>query len=167
MFQVGDQVIYGIHGICRIAQIEERTVDRKKRQYFALEPREQAGARFLVPTDNEVALGKLKKILSREALDDLLHSPDVREDAWIPDENQRKQCYRDLIGSGDRVMLLRMVRTLHSHRQKQIAAGRKFHLCDENFLRDAQRLLDTEFSVVLGMEPRQVSEYVLSVLNEA
>ena len=29
MFQLGDQVIYGIHGVCDIVQIEEKVIDRK------------------------------------------------------------------------------------------------------------------------------------------
>lgn len=51
MFQVGDQVVYGIHGICQILDLEERTVDRKKIKYFALEPMDQPGARFFVPSE--------------------------------------------------------------------------------------------------------------------
>ena len=165
MYQIGDQVMYGIHGVCKISDVEERTVDRKCVRYFVLEPSEQTGARYLVPTHNEAALSKLRPVLSREALDALLRSEEVRQDSWIADENQRKQHYRDLISSGDRTALLRMVRTLHKHKETLAAAGRKFHLCDENFLRDAERLLNTEFSLVLGIAPNEVSSYVLTALN--
>ena len=30
VLQVGSQVVYGIHGVCSIIDIEVRTVDRKK-----------------------------------------------------------------------------------------------------------------------------------------
>lgn len=165
MFQIGDVVMYGIHGVCRVADVETRTVDRKKVEYLVLEPQGQAGSRYLVPSGNPNAMAKLRPMLSLEELEELLLSEDVRQDGWIADENQRKQCYRELISSGDRVALLRMVRTLYRHKQEQTAAGRKFHLCDENFLRDAQRLIDTEFSVILGIEPCKVREYVLDKLN--
>ena len=166
MFQVGDQVIYGIHGVCRITQVEERTIDRKKIHYFVLEPTEQPGAKFYVPMHNEAALSKLRHIISREALDTLLESDEVQQDAWIQDENQRKQHYRDLINSGDRMALVRMVRTLHQHRKAQSAAGRKFHLCDENFLRDAEKLLGSEFALVLRMPQEEVGSYVRGVLKD-
>lgn len=34
MFQVGDRVVYGIHGICRILDQEEQLVNRKRIRYF-------------------------------------------------------------------------------------------------------------------------------------
>lgn len=165
MYEIGERVLYGIHGICDVTAVEERTVDRKKVRYLVLEPTEQTGARFLVPTHNEAALAKLRPILTREDLECLIRSDAVKQDAWIADENQRKQRYRELISSGDRAELIRMVGTLHRHRQEQLAAGRKFHLCDENFLRDAEKLLSAEFSMVLGIAPGQVGSYVLSAMN--
>lgn len=160
MYQVGDQVMYGVHGVCRVVDQEERTVERKPHTYLVLEPLGQEGARFFVPTRNEAAMAKLHPILSKEGLEALLASPDVREDAWICDENQRKQRYRELISSADRKKLMRMVRTLYQHKAKLAAAGRRCHVCDENFLRDAEKLLTTEFSVVLDMEPEKVRSYI-------
>ena len=165
MYQVGERVIYGIHGICRITGTEERTVDRKKVSYFVLEPMDQPDSKYLVPSQNPAALAKLCRIMSREELQALLASKEVRQNAWIPDENLRKQTYRELINSGDRMRLLCMVRALLTHRQEQEAAGRKFHLCDENFLRDARKLLSAEFSLVLGIPQDEVGEYLQEKLG--
>ena len=166
MFQIGDQVVYGIHGVCKIIALEERTVDRKKIKYFALEALDQPGARYFVPSENPAALAKLRHLISREDLQLLLASGEIRESCWIADENQRKQRYRELINSSDRVTLLRMINTLHQHKKVQVEAGRKFHLCDENFLRDAEKLLNAEFSLVLGIRPAEVGAYILSSLDQ-
>lgn len=166
MFQVGDQVVYGIHGVCRVVDQEERVVDRKRVAYLALEPVGQGGSRYLVPIQNAAAMAKLRRMLSKEELEAMLDSEEVRADSWIKDENLRKQTYRELINSGDRARLIRMVRTLHRHKAAQAAAGRKCHLCDENFLRDAEKLLTGEFSLVLGMEPEQVRKYLAEKLDE-
>ena len=165
MYQVGDTVLYGIHGVCSIIGLEERKIDRRTVQYYVLQPRDQNGAKFLVPAGNPVAAAKRRPILSREELEALVRSGEVRADAWISDENRRKQYYRELINSGDRAALIRMVATLHRHKAAQAAAGRKFHLCDENFLRDAQRLLSVEFALVLGIAPEQVGEYVVRAME--
>jgi len=166
MYRLGDYVVYGIHGICKITNIEENTIDRKKIQYYVLKPIDQSNSQFFVPIHSQAAVAKMHPMLSKEELDLLLRSPEVRQIHWISDENQRKQHYRDLITSGDRTALLRMVHALHQHKKEQTAMGRKFHLCDENFLRDAEHLLAGEFSVVLGIEPKQVGAYILSVWNE-
>ena len=63
MFQVGDRVVYGIHGVCDIKDSETQTMDRKKVTYLVLEPLGQPGSRYMVPTHNAVAMGKLKKML--------------------------------------------------------------------------------------------------------
>lgn len=166
MFQIGDQVVYGIHGICRIIDLEERVVDRKKIPYFVLEPMDQPGARFFVPSQNPAALAKLRRVLDRVELESLLASEEIRQNCWIADENRRKQRYRELISGGDRAALLQMISSLHQHKKEQAAAGRKFHLCDENFLRDAERLLNAEFALVLGIQPSEVGSYILAALEK-
>ena len=165
MFQVGDRVVYGIHGVCQITGVEERQVDRKMIRYFTLEPVDQPGAKFYVPSENPAALAKLRHVISREELEELLSTSKIREDCWIVDENRRKQRYRELITSGTRDELLQMVGTLHRHKKQQIAAGRKFHLCDENFLRDAEKLLTAEFSMVLNIQPSEVGAYIINSIG--
>lgn len=165
MFQCGEQVVYGIHGVCTIIDLEIRTVDRNKIEYFVLEPNDQPGTRFYIPTQNQAAVAKLRPILSQTELDALLRSEETSCDTWIADENQRKQYYRELIGSGDRAALIRMVHTLHKHKEEQAAAGRKFHLCDENFLRDAEKLLNAEFSLVLDLKQEDVPSYVKKIID--
>ena len=166
MLQIGSQVLYGIHGVCTIIEVEARRVDRKNVEYFVLEPRDQPGARFYIPTQNQAALSKLRPVLTKEELDALLASEDTHQDCWIPAENLRKLKYRELINGGDRAALISMIRCLDNHRQIQLAAGRKFHLCDENFLRDAQKVLRSEFSLVLGITHAEVSAYLEEKLFE-
>ena len=165
MYQIGDQVVYGIHGVCCVVEQEERVIDRNRVTYLVLEPVGRDGFRYLVPTHNAAAMAKLRKKLSREELEDLLKSETIRVDGWITDENQRKQMYRELISSGDLAKLMQMVHTLYRHKNAQAAAGRKVHLCDENFLRDAEKLLASEAAIVLGMEYDQARKYLKENLN--
>ena len=165
MYQVGDQVVYGIHGVCRVSALEERVIDRKRVTYLALEPMGQEGAKYLVPTHNAAAMSKLRSMLTPSELEALLHSSPVRTDGWIRDENLRKQTYRELISGGDRQKLMQMVHTLYHHRAAQTAAGKKVHQCDENFLRDAEKLLAGEVAIVLGLEPDAAKKYVKEQLK--
>lgn len=76
MFQVGDKVVYGMHGVCVIAGTECRRVDKKNMEYLVLEPVGQDGARFLVPAQNAAVLGKLHPVPSQ--------SIPVRRGAEVP-----------------------------------------------------------------------------------
>ena len=166
MFQLGDKVVYGSHGVCSVVGQEERVIDKRQVTYLALEPVGQGGSRFLVPTHNAVAMSKLQHMLNREELDTILQSEEIRKDVWIRDENLRKQTYREMISGGDRQKLLAMIHTLYRHKSDQQAAGKKVHLCDENFLRDAEKLLISEIAMVLDMEPDQAKEYLRTKLKE-
>lgn len=166
MYQIGDQLIYGAHGVCQVVAQEEREVNRKTVIYLALEPVGQTGSRYLVPTNNAAALSKLRHMLSKEELTRLMDSREVRQDSWIHDENQRKQAYRQLIVSGDRAKLIQMVRTLYRHKAAMAVTGRRIHQCDDTFLRDAEKLLISEIAIVMDMDCNQAMEYLRSKLNE-
>lgn len=162
MLQSGQLVTYGIHGVCSIMGTETKVIDRKKIEYYVLEPLDQPGSKFYVPAHNEVAVSKLRPLLTKQELENLLRDCSCQDDEWLPDENQRKQHYKELINSGDHVALLKMVRALFRHKEIQLAQGRKFHLCDENFMKDAIKLLDSEFSLVLGIKQQDVGAYIKS-----
>ena len=166
MYQTGDKVVYGIHGVCVVADLEAREVDHRQMVYLVLEPLDQQGSRYMVPTHNAAAMAKVRPMLNRDTLESLQESDSIREDAWIQDENKRKQCYRELITCGDRQRLFQMVTSLYRHRRAQIAAGKKIHICDENFLRDAEKQLAGEISIVLDMESADALKYLRKKLQE-
>lgn len=166
MFQQGDFVVYGMHGVCRILGREIRRIDRNNVEYYVLEPVKHTDDRYYVPMQNAAAVSKMKPLLNKQQLDELLSSPETTMNVWIEDENQRKQKYRELITGGDRVALLSMVRALHIHKEILLAQERRLHLCDVNFLRDAENLLDEEFSLVLGIEPNEVGNYIINAIKE-
>ena len=157
--------MYGVHGVCRVVGTEKQLVNRKRTLYLVLEPLSQSESRFYLPADNPTARGKLRAVLSREELTALLGSDEVRRDVWIQEENRRKLHYRELIGSGDRVALMQMVATLYRYKAEQLAAGRKFHQSDDNFLRDAERLLASEIALVMELSPEDARNYLRQQLQ--
>ena len=166
MFQIGERVVYGFHGVCSVVDLEERVIDRKKVVYIVLEPMGQGSSRFYIPAHNEAAMSKIRPLPTKEQLEALIQSQTVRSGNWIPEENLRKQLYRELINKGDLEKLLQMVRSIYLHKAEQTSAGRRCHLCDENFLRDAERLLTSEIALILELDPEQAKQYLRSKLTE-
>ena len=164
MFQKNELVQYGAHGVCRIIDLEVRNVNKKMIEYYILEPIEQSGTRYYVPTQNKAAAEKLHTILTHEEIDKLLSSGRIGEQGWINDENLRKQRYREVISSGNRIELIQMIHVLYQHKSKQQETGKRLHLCDENFLRDAKKILDSEFSLVLGIPQEEIGTYVQKII---
>ena len=165
MYEIGQRVLYGIHGVCRIISVESMRFGKQRAKYYVLEPSNQPGARFYVPVANETAVAKLRPLLTQQELLDLLHCDRVRNALWIENENERKLYYREIINSGDREGLISVIGALHRHRQEQVAAGKKFHQSDENFLTDAQKLLNAEFAQVFCLEPKAVNAFIQKELE--
>lgn len=165
MYQVGELLVYGSYGVCRFLKEDRQVVDRKKVTYLVLEPLGQENARFMVPAHNTVAMSKLRKLPQREELEALLDPPEIRNEAWVTDENRRKQLYRELIGSGDRERLLSMMRAVVRHKEAQAAAGRKCHICDDNFLRDAEKLMIGQIAVVMEMDQEEAKTFLRKKLH--
>ena len=160
MYQVGDRVVYGVHGVCCVVELQVQTVNRMKVEYYVLEPIKHSGSRYFVPSQNQIAVSKLRPLLTKEELDALLTSDRINEDIWIANENDRRLQYREIIAEGDRCNLLRIIRTLRKHREEMLQSGKKFHVTDANFLKDAEKTLYSELSVVLNIEYDKVSDYI-------
>ena len=165
MYQVGNYVVYGIQGVCKVAGTETRKGKEKVTEYLILESVEKADLRYYIPTNNETAMGKLQAVLQPQQMKTILASDEIRKDCWIPEENQRKQYYRDLISHGDRISILQMIYSLYKHKHHQLETGRKFHQCDDIFLRDAERLLCREIALVMEMSHEEALEYLRNELT--
>ena len=71
---------------------------------------------------------------------------------WIENEQERKAKYKEIIAKGDRRELIRLIKSVYLHGQKLKLTGKKLHVVDERFLKEAERLLYDEFAHVLKIE---------------
>lgn len=159
-------MIYGIQGVCTVLGTETKKIDGRQVTYYVLTPIHQTNARFFVPTQNPSALAKIRKLISREELELLLHSETLRQSIWIDDENKRKTVYREWLASGDRTKLLQLVYTLYQRKKALLETGKSLHQCDLSFLSDAQKLLNDEFSCVLEIPLPEVGNYLANIFEK-
>ena len=165
MFQCDDYVIYSTHGVCRIVSVETRQIDRKSIDYFVLVPIYQSQSKFYIPQNNEAAVSKLRAVLSPDELQNLLLRHKNENVNWIVNEALRKNAYKELLISGDRDAILSMIIAVSNHQLAVEAEGKRIHACDENFLKDAKKMMNTEFSFVLQIPLSEVESYVEKILT--
>ncbi|MBQ7870703.1 MAG: CarD family transcriptional regulator [Oscillospiraceae bacterium] len=165
MYQIGETVLYGTEGVCRIAEMQEMKVGGKKKQYYVLKPVYREGATVFVPADNEQLLERMKRVLSAEEIRQLLAEVCTEELDWIEDPGERKAEYQKILRSGDRCAVVRMIRVLYLRRQHLRSAGRQLRSGDDQLLREAEKLLNDEFALVLNIPQHQVPEYIRSQIE--
>ncbi len=167
MYQIGETVLYGTEGACTIAEIREMKIGREKAPYYVLHPVHREGATIFVPLGNETLLAKMRRLLSVEEINGMIACICHEETVWIEDAAVRKEEFRRILTAGDRKELLGMIRALYRHRETLKSAGKRLRTNDEQMLRDAEKLLNDEFALVLNIKPREVPEYIRSRLEEA
>lgn len=155
MFKVNDVILYGSQGVCRIEGTEEKSVSGVRKNYYILKPINDKGATIFVPTDNEHVLMKMRRLLSEAEIMKLIDSmPEERVD-WIESDNDRKELYRKILASGDHMELIKMIKAIYVHKQKREAEGKRLHMIDERFFKDAELCLYNEFQYVLGLNSKE------------
>ncbi len=167
MFQVNDTILYGTDGVCTIAEITQMTLKGKTQEYYVLKQTRSPESTIYVPTQNEKLLAKMRKVLSAEEIYEMIREMPNEEIAWIEDEAERKQTYAQILQSGDRRALIRMIKALYLHQQDLKHAGRKFHVSDERFLKEAERILYNEFAHVLHLEQSEVLPFIREQIEAA
>lgn len=165
MFHVGDRILYGCSGACMIEELSLMRFGRTREEYYILRPLYQNAAKIYIPVSNPSLVEKMHPMPTREEVDAMILSIPDAEPIWVEDAQERKACYDRIMRTGESAERLRMIRTLHDHKQVRLAEGKNLHVSDENFYRDAQKLICDEFAFPLELQPSEVHEYIMSKLK--
>lgn len=162
MFQLNDMILYGTNGVCKLAAIEDRDCGGKMVTYYVLKPIYSSSSTVFVPVNNEKLTSKMRPVLTKEQIDDMLHGIPEEYAGWIDDERLRKEKFKELVGRADTFELIQLIKTLLKHKEDVLARGKKMHMADERMLQEAEKIICDEFSYVLGIAADEVPEYIQS-----
>ena len=68
------------------------------------------------------------------------------ESLWIENEEVRKAQYQEILASGNRAGLIGMLKALYLHQREQQEKGRRLHMSDDHFFKEAEKMLHEEFA---------------------
>ena len=162
MLTVGQTVVYGTQGVCTVKEISMLKLGKTKGEYYALSPIDDPGSTVYVPTANEKLMSKLRPVLTGEEADALITEA-VREPLeWIESDAERKSACDDIVESGDRKQLMRLVGMLYRRRELLKDQKKHFHNVDAQYLKTAERMLHGELAYALGIAVDDVADYIRS-----
>jgi CarD family transcriptional regulator len=166
MLSVGDTFIYSGHGILELTDIREMNEDNETRLYYVLKPVLGNSFTLYVPVGNENLEAKMRRLLNADEVHKFIGEMPGKDSVWIEDENERRQFYKEALSNGDRDSLVRLIKSVFLRKRELNAAGRKLHTTDEQFMKDAEKILYDEFAYVLGIKREDVMPFILSQLEE-
>lgn len=166
MFEIGDLIIYGSEGVCRVENIgipDMFDID-KEHPYYTLRPLYRQG-KIYTPVNSSVFM---RPVISRQEALDLIQSyPDI-DDTIIENRNIRvlSEKYQQTINTHDCSDLLRILKSVHHKKRILDQRGKKLGQVDEKYFKKAEDLLHGEFAVALDIPKEEVSNFIKSRVQE-
>jgi len=165
MFQIGDTIIYTTYGICRIDDLIKKEFNGEVKDYYILKPLNDSKASLQIQVDNPITREKLRSILSKDEVLSLINQVPAIEPYWIENENERKRHFSTILRCGQRTEIIAIIKSIFEHSKGLKDKGRKLHACDEQYCKDAEKIIYEEFAYVLQMEKREVQDLMSETLK--
>lgn len=165
MYQVGEMIIYGGEGVCRVEAVGRLNMPgvSKEKVYYTLSPLYRDG-KIYTPVDTTVFM---RPVISREDAEELIRSiPDIQA-AACTDRNLRvlTEHYQALIRSHNCSDMVQVIKAAYEKRQEKRSQGSKPGQVDERYMKRAEELLHGELAVALGISRDEVGGYIADVVQ--
>lgn len=166
MYQIGDLIVYGNTGVCRVEAVEtpRHRPGEEERQYYLLRPLYQDGT-IRIPVDTKVFM---RPVISREEAEKLIDTiPGMNAEVYHERNfTQLAAHYQEALGSHECSDLIELVMSIYAKKQDAESKKRKFGQVDARFMKRAESLLYGEFSVALGIPFDDVQGYIASRVSD-
>ena len=153
MYSIGEIVLYGSNGVCEITEITTKKIGKDSIEYYVLKP--------VCSDSSTLFVSRMRVVLSSDEIKDIL-SQKTDNEIWIDNKAERCEKIKEIISGGDCMKLVELIRRMHFHSNLQLKKGRRLHITDERFLKEAEKMVCDEVSVVLHIDRNDVLPLVLA-----
>lgn len=162
MFEVGDYIVYGGIGVCKVDSIGKIDIQgvSKDKLYYTLVPIYIKGRKIYIATDNEKAL--IRPLISKKEALQFIDEINTLEVISGKDEKSNEEIYKKTVLKCDFKECLRIIKTLYLKKRIRIEQGKRMTNGDEKYLHMAEENLYGELSVLLEMNRSEVSRFIES-----
>lgn len=158
MYEVGDKVVYPMHGAGVIESIEEKEILGEKKKYYIMKmPFGEMKA--MIPINNANNIG-IRDVIDKSIADEVFCSFELKETAQTSNWNKRYRENMIKIKSGDVFDVAEVVRDLIiRERIKGLSTG------ERKMLSNAKKILISELVLAENMLPSEVEDLINDRIN--
>lgn len=155
MFQKGDYISYGGHGVCRIADIRKMNFGNGGQLFFVIEPITPGGATIYLPVEHPKTPTRMRPVLTKEEIDSLIQSVKNHEMPWIQDRKNRTAQFQQILARRDTRELLLLASCLHQRKTEKGLPASELEI-----LHKVEGLIEQEFSFALKISRDSIGSYI-------
>ncbi len=160
MFNIGDRVVYPMHGAGIIEAIEEREVLGEKQSYYIMHL-PVGDMKVMVPVNSVADIG-LREVISEKEIPKVLEILDGETEMMSSNWNRRYRANLEKIKSGDIFELTEVVKYLSVREQeKGLSTG------ERKMLENARQILVSELVLAGNTTEEEVRELLEQTLQNA
>ena len=165
MFKIGDLIIYGNAGVCKVVDIGKPPMNGipDDQDYYTLAPYYSEKSMIFTPCDNEKVI--MRPIVSRDEAHELIRNIENIDYLGISDEKKREDCYKESIKTCDPQKFISVIKTIYVRKQQRISEGKKVTASDEKYFQLAEDKLYGELAIALEMEKAKVRDYIMGCVG--
>jgi CarD family transcriptional regulator len=166
MFNIGDYVIYGTNGVCKVEKIgaiNDFGISND-RVYYTLCPRYKKDSKIFTPIDSNKVI--MRPVMSKDEAMQLIDEINDIESLWIPDEKRRETEYKEAIKTCSCRELIKIIKTIYLRKESRLAEGKKVTIKDEMYFSMAEDNLYGELAISLKMDKEAVKEFVVTRVDQ-
>ena len=157
MFNVGDKIVYPMHGAGTIDAIEEKDILGEKQAYYIIKM--QGEVKVMVPTAKAEEIG-VRNIISTETAGNVLDILEENETEMSNNWNKRYRDNMEKMKSGDIYEVADVVRNLaFKQKEKGLSTGEK------KMLNNAKQILISELVLAEHATQEEVEQLVDNKIN--
>lgn len=161
MFDIGDFIIYGSMGVCRVSDITTRAPAQadKEQLFYILEPLYQT-CTISTPIDNTKVF--MRPVISKDEAERLIDMiPSISAEAYHSRViRQLAEHYQESLKTHDCEELIELTMSIYAKKQAAVQEKKKIGVVDEKYMKRAEELLFGELSVALGIDKDDVPDYI-------
>lgn len=160
MFQVGDLIVYGTTGVCRVEKIGKPDFSGAADgvDYYTLAPFYSASSKIFTPCDNQKIV--MRPIMTKKEAEELIEEIDTIGTVVVPDERKREEQYKELMKTGDARKFVSIIKTIHIRKRERLSEGKKITTSDEKYFQLAEDKLYGELAIVLEIDKKEVKGFL-------
>lgn len=158
MFNIGDKIVYPMHGAGIIEGIEEKEILGKKRKYYIMRM-PMGDMKVMVPIDSIVDIG-IREIINDEQIEEVLAVLADDQSKMPQNWNRRYRANMDKIKSGDIYEIACVVRNLIIRdREKGLSTG------ERKMLNNAKQMLISEIVLAKNLVETEAENLIEKVIK--
>ncbi|MCR5213741.1 MAG: CarD family transcriptional regulator [Eubacterium sp.] len=159
MFEVGDYIIYGSSGVCKITNVGPMKISgvSKDKLYYTMIPCYIRDSEIFTPIDNERVV--MRRVMSKDEAEDFMSSVSDIDELEIIEEKKRELEYKQAVLTCKPEVLVGLLKTIQTRIDERTAEGKKVTSSDAKYFRIAEDNLFGELAISLDMEKDDVKEY--------